>query len=123
MAEVHPQPDFPEQLKQALMHGNNPIELWEIAYLTSFRPNRRDVSEVTIAQVVVRMWAKGGREALALLDANMPTVVFNNVEIDLPMLCLSAIKPVEPGIGLASMLMVDAEDQLGPGPVRNGEAN
>lgn len=114
-----------EELIQALLHNATEPELMELQYLSLLRVNPRNLDDIHVVSVTVRCWARDCREALALTEAHLPTVLVNQNEMELPIYALTHIKTLR--IAASTMLEIDhenAEENLnpsdkGPAPILN----
>lgn len=89
----------PEQLLQTYLGGAKSRELYEITYISSLRPNPRDMEEIVLVQVTVRMWATDTRDAVDQLILNPQYAEVGRNEHELAILSVVSVAPVAGGSG------------------------
>lgn len=103
----------PEQLLQTYLGGTKSRELYEITYISSVRPDPRDMAEILLVQVTVRMWATDARNATDQLALNPQYAAVNRDQHALTVLSVVSIAPVAGGSGGGvpedSMLVTEAD--------------
>ncbi len=105
----------PEALLQTYLGGTKTRELYELVYISSLRPDPRDMDEIALVSVTVRTWAKDAREATDQLLLNPQHVMVGRDEHELRILILVSVGPVPGagggGVGEESMLVSVADHE------------
>jgi len=105
----------PEALLQTYLGGTKSRELYELQYISSIRPDPRDMDEIVLVSVTVRTWAQDSRDAQAQLLANPQHTLVGRGEHELAVLCLVSCAPVSGGsgggVGEESMLVDKADHE------------
>ncbi len=113
MPNIQPLQNVPEPILQAYLGGTKSNELYEIAYISSLRPDPRDMDEIVLVSVTVRMWARDSRDAQTQLEFNPQHALVGKVEHELAILNVVSVGPVAGssggGIDEASMLVERAD--------------
>jgi len=115
MPNIQPLQNVPEPILQAYLGRTKSNELYEIVYISSLRPDPRDMDEIVLVQVTVRMWAREATVALDMLMLNPQHATVGKVEHELAVLSVISVGPVPGssggGIDEASMLVSVADHE------------
>ena len=115
MPTIQPLQNVPEALLQTYLQGTKSRELYELVYISSLRPDPRDMDEIMLVSVTVRVWAQDSRSALDQLLTNPQHATVGRDEHELTVLSVVSVSPVAGssggGIDEGSMLVSVADHE------------
>lgn len=110
MPLIQPLNNVPEHILQRYLSGEKSRELYEATYISSLRPDPRDMDNIVLVSVTVRDWARNAMELIDRLIANPQHTTVGRTEHELSVLCLVSVAPVSGnsggGIDEESLLMM-----------------
>lgn len=118
MPNIQPLQNVPEPILQAYLGHTKSNEFYEVVYISSIRLDPRDMDEIVLVQVTVRMWVRDAMQAIDMLVLNPQHATVGKVGHELAVLSVISIGPVPGasggGIDEASMLVeaADRESEL-----------
>lgn len=92
MAIIETLREFPDQLLDAVLAGENEPELYSVTFLSYVYPDPRDLTERAAIQVTVLVWARQTEHAAALVRAYPQNVTVGQHEQELPIVAIMDIQ-------------------------------
>lgn len=114
---------IPEALLQQYLNSDKDPEMFVLQYISIVRPDPRDLDRIIPLVVTCHSFARDVRDMIRLTEANLPVVLVQKSETELPV--LSIISCQSTGITVASLLEVavpaDVEQAAGEKDARAGD--